>query len=70
MHGCAIDPFSGRLWLSHGDWPVQGVFYSDDDGRTWTPLAGASGLHTFAFAPKSRVGWGAGEQGRIIRLTY
>lgn len=48
----------------------QGADHSTDDGRTWTPLAGTSGLHTFAFAPKRRVGWGAGEQGRIVRLTY
>lgn len=48
----------------------QGADHSTDDGRTWRPLEGASGLHTFAFAPNRRVGWGAGEQGRIMRLTY
>jgi photosystem II stability/assembly factor-like uncharacterized protein len=48
----------------------QGADHSTDDGRTWRALEGASGLHTFAFAPKRRVGWGAGEQGRIMRLTY
>lgn len=48
----------------------QGADQSVDDGRTWTPLAGSSGLHTFAFAKRARVGWGAGENGRIMRLTY
>jgi photosystem II stability/assembly factor-like uncharacterized protein len=48
----------------------QGADHSTDDGRTWRPLTGSSGLHTFAFAPKSSAGWGAGEQGRILRLTY
>jgi photosystem II stability/assembly factor-like uncharacterized protein len=48
----------------------QGADHSTDDGRTWRPLTGSSGLHTFAFAPKSSTGWGAGEQGRILRLTY
>jgi photosystem II stability/assembly factor-like uncharacterized protein len=48
----------------------QGADQSIDDGRTWTPLAGASGLHTFAFAKQGRAGWGAGENGRIMRLTY
>jgi photosystem II stability/assembly factor-like uncharacterized protein len=48
----------------------QGADQSVDDGRTWTPLAGASGLHTFAFAKQGRAGWGAGENGRIMRLVY
>lgn len=48
----------------------QGADESTDDGRTWTPLTGAAGLHTFAFAPTGRVGWGAGEKGRIMRLLY
>ena len=48
----------------------QGADQSTDDGRTWTPLPGASGLHTFAFAKQGRYGWGAGEKGRIMRLLY
>lgn len=48
----------------------QGADQSADDGRTWTPLAGASGLHTFGFAKQGRAGWGAGEKGRIMRLSY
>ena len=46
----------------------QGSDYSTDDGRTWTPLLGASGLHTFSFSKRGRIGWGAGEKGRIMRL--
>ena len=62
----------------------QGADQSSDDGRTWIPLPGSSGLHTFAFAPRRSIGgprradfarwgvigWGAGEKGRIMRLTY
>jgi photosystem II stability/assembly factor-like uncharacterized protein len=48
----------------------QGADYSNDDGRSWAPLSGATGLHTFAFARNGRVGWGAGENGRIARLTF
>jgi photosystem II stability/assembly factor-like uncharacterized protein len=48
----------------------QGADQSIDDGRTWTPLPGSSGLHTFAFAKSGLVGWGAGENGRIMRLAY
>jgi photosystem II stability/assembly factor-like uncharacterized protein len=47
-----------------------GADQSADDGRTWTRMAGASGLHTFAVAKQGRAGWGAGENGRIMRLTY
>ena len=47
----------------------QGADRSIDDGRTWTPLAGATGLHTFAFAKQGRLGWGAGENGRLMRLA-
>jgi photosystem II stability/assembly factor-like uncharacterized protein len=48
----------------------QGADISTDDGRTWTPLPGATGLHTFAVARRGNTGWGAGENGRIFRLTY
>jgi photosystem II stability/assembly factor-like uncharacterized protein len=51
----------------------QGADQSTDDGRTWTALPGSSGLHTFSFPIRSsrserRLGWGAGEKGRIMRL--
>jgi photosystem II stability/assembly factor-like uncharacterized protein len=48
----------------------QAADLSTDDGRTWSPLPGSSGLHTFAFAKRSAIGWGAGEKGRIMRLTF
>jgi photosystem II stability/assembly factor-like uncharacterized protein len=48
----------------------QGADQSTDDGRTWTPVAGVTGLHTLAIAKRGRAGWGAGENGRILRLTY
>ena len=48
----------------------QGADQSTDDGRTWTPVTGATGLHTFAVAKRGRAGWGAGENGRILRLAY
>jgi photosystem II stability/assembly factor-like uncharacterized protein len=48
----------------------QGADLSTNDGKTWTPLTGATGLHTFAGASRGRMGWGAGETGRIFKLTY
>jgi photosystem II stability/assembly factor-like uncharacterized protein len=52
-------------------WVAVGPLGSDlsvDDGRTWTPIEGA-GYHTFSFAPGKQVGWGAGGQGRVGRLS-
>jgi len=57
-------PRSKASWLAVGP---RGADVSHDDGRTWTPLPGA-GFHAFSFAPRSRVGWGAGERGTIARL--
>ena len=48
----------------------QGADQSTDDGRSWTPVTGATGLHTFSVAKRGNVGWGAGENGRIMRLAY
>jgi len=45
-----------------------GADLTTDDGRSWTPIEGP-GFHTFAFAPKSRTGWGAGARGAIGRLS-
>ncbi len=45
----------------------QGADASTDDGRTWTPL-GTEGFHTFSFSPSGRVGWGAGNRGKVARL--
>jgi photosystem II stability/assembly factor-like uncharacterized protein len=43
--------------------------YSTDDGRTWTPIDGP-GFDTFSFVPGKQVGWGAGDKGKIGRLTF
>lgn len=43
--------------------------YSTDDGRTWTPINGP-GFDTFSFIPGKQVGWGAGDKGKIGRLTF
>jgi photosystem II stability/assembly factor-like uncharacterized protein len=47
-----------------------GADLSTDDGRSWQPIepAAGGGFHTFSIAPSGRVGWGAGEKGRIARL--
>lgn len=47
-----------------------GADLSTDDGRSWRPIepAPGGGFHTFSVAPSGRVGWGAGEKGRIARL--
>ena len=47
----------------------QGADLSLDDGKTWTPLTGATGLHTFSAARRGRAAWGAGENGRIFKLS-
>jgi photosystem II stability/assembly factor-like uncharacterized protein len=42
---------------------------STDDGRSWTPIPG-DGFHAFSFAPRTAVGWGVGEGGKIgVLLT-
>jgi photosystem II stability/assembly factor-like uncharacterized protein len=49
-----------------------GADLSTDDGRSWRPIAPASGggFHTFSIPPNGRMGWAwaAGEKGRIARL--
>ena len=42
--------------------------YSTDDGRTWTPIGGP-GFDTFSFVPRGSIGWAAGADGRIGKLT-
>jgi hypothetical protein len=37
FHATCIDPLTGRLWASHGDGP-SGIFFSDDNGSTWTQI--------------------------------
>jgi photosystem II stability/assembly factor-like uncharacterized protein len=60
----AYVPGTKRSWMAVGP---QGADWSDDDGRTWTPVEGP-GFHTFSFAKSGRVGWGAGAKGAIARL--
>ncbi|HJR61817.1 MAG TPA: YCF48-related protein [Vicinamibacterales bacterium] len=57
-------PRSKGSWLAIG--PL-GADVSNDDGRTWKPMPGA-GFDAFSFAPRSRIGWGAGQRGGIGRL--
>ncbi len=45
----------------------QGVDWSIDDGRTWTPIDGP-GFHTFSFSKTGAVGWGAGGRGSLARF--
>lgn len=42
--------------------------YSTDDGRTWTKIGGP-GFDTFSFVPRRSIGWGAGAEGKIGRLS-
>lgn len=44
-----------------------GADVSADAGATWMPLA--EGFDTLSFAPRSRTGWAAGDQGRIAKVT-
>ena len=43
--------------------------YSADDGHSWSPLAGP-GFDTFSFAPRQKLGWGAGARGAIGRIDF
>jgi photosystem II stability/assembly factor-like uncharacterized protein len=57
-------PGSKTSWIAVGP---QGTDWSDDDGRTWSPIAG-TGFHTFSFSPSGRTGFGAGGNGTLGRL--
>lgn len=52
---------NGRRVLAVGP---SGADYSEDGGLTWKRLEGP-GYHAFAFAPRTAVGYGVGEGGRI-----
>jgi len=43
--------------------------YSLDDGRTWQPIDGP-GFDTFSFVRGKQLGWGAGAEGKIGKLTF
>jgi photosystem II stability/assembly factor-like uncharacterized protein len=43
--------------------------YSTDDGQTWKQIDGP-GFDTFSFGPRKSIGWGAGANGRIGKLTF
>jgi photosystem II stability/assembly factor-like uncharacterized protein len=57
-------PRSKSSWIAVGP---QGTDWSDDDGRTWSPIEGP-GFHTFSFSPSGKNGFGAGAKGTIARL--
>jgi photosystem II stability/assembly factor-like uncharacterized protein len=42
--------------------------YSTDDGQTWNRIDGP-GFDTFSLVPRKAIGWGAGANGRIGKLT-
>jgi photosystem II stability/assembly factor-like uncharacterized protein len=43
--------------------------YSLDDGRTWMPIDGP-GFDTLSFARGKQLGWGAGAEGKLGKLTF
>ena len=45
-----------------------GADWSSDEGHTWSRIE-AAGFDTFSFAAGGRVGWAAGQGGRIAKLT-
>ncbi len=57
--------YLGPAWVATGP---PGGDVSTDDGKTWSTLVDAQGLHTFAFAQQGKSGWGAGEHGRVVRF--
>ena len=46
-----------------------GADYSADLGRGWHSVD-TIGYHAVQFAPKQRVGWATGSDGRIARITW
>ena len=46
-----------------------GADYSLDDGQTWSPIEGR-GFDTFSFVPQKQVGWAAGANGGLAKLTF
>jgi hypothetical protein len=38
MHGVCYDPWEDRFWLSHGHDAIKGLYYSEDDGVSWTMI--------------------------------
>jgi photosystem II stability/assembly factor-like uncharacterized protein len=62
----AFLPRPGRPLLAIGP---RGSDWSTDDGRSWTP-AGGDGYDAFSVAPTGDVGWAAGSDGRIARVTF
>lgn len=41
-HAVCYDPWDDRFWLSEGHSVSAGIYYSDDDGGTWTAVAGGT----------------------------
>jgi photosystem II stability/assembly factor-like uncharacterized protein len=62
----AVVPGTPASWLAVGP---SGADVSEDDGRSWTAIAG-DGFHAFSFAPRGHAGWGVGENGRISKLIW
>ncbi len=59
-------PGAPRAWIAIGP---SGADISTDDGHSWRKLEGP-GFHTFSFARRRAVGWGAGERGAIAKLAW
>jgi photosystem II stability/assembly factor-like uncharacterized protein len=60
-------PKTAGAWLAVGP---SGADATSDDGRTWNNVS-TVGYHAFSIAPASgKVGWAAGESGRIAKVTW
>lgn len=40
LHGVCYDPWEDRFWFTEGHAVPKGLFFSDDDGNTWTAIGG------------------------------
>jgi photosystem II stability/assembly factor-like uncharacterized protein len=58
-------PGTGRSLVAIGP---SGADWSSDAGRTWSRIESA-GFDTFSFAGRGSVGWAAGQDGRIAKVT-
>jgi len=56
----------GKTLISVG---LNGINISRDSGISWNMIS-PDGFHTVSFAPGSAVGWAAGSEGRIVKITF
>lgn len=65
------NPDTGRILCGWGDFAAYGtLYYSDDNGNSWTEVTGlgglAGGLRSFKYDPRTKVWYGVGRRGGAV----